>query len=126
MFEKITREKVRFITTRGQLSIEDLWDLPLDKGVVNLDDIAKSLSKELRESEESFVNPKKKDNLTKLKFKAVKHIIIVKLKEIEKRKEEAENKIKYNKIVDVLAEKEIDVLKEKSMKDLKKELKRYK
>ena len=50
----------------------------------------------------------------------------MKLKEAEKKKKEAEDKIKYNKIVDVIAEKEVDELKEKSSKELQKELKKYK
>ena len=126
MFEKATREKIRFNSTRGALSVEDLWDLPLTNGVINLDNIAKGLSKELRDNEESFVNPKKKDTITKLKFDVVRQIITVKLKEAEKKKKEAEDKIKYNKIVDVIAEKEVDELKEKSSKELQKELKKYK
>jgi len=126
MFEQITRNKVRFNSVRGQLTIEDIWDLPLSNGVVNLDNMAKELSKELQESQESFVSKKKKDNITKLKFKAVRHIISVKLKEIEKRKELAENKVKYEQILDILAEKDIDTLKGKSRKELEKELKKYK
>ena len=129
MFEKITRKKVRFESVRGCLSIEDLWDLPLLNAVVNLDDMAKKLSKALKENEESFVKPKKKDEsleLLKLKFKAVKYIIGVKLKEEEAKKEEVQNKVKYNKIVNVIEEKEIDELKGKSAKELKKELKKYK
>ena len=127
MFEKITKNKVRFNSTRGQLTIEDVWDLPLTNGVVNLDDMAKALSKELQESQESFVvKPKKKENITKLKFDAVRHIISVKLDEIEKRKQEVENKAKYAQIVDVLAEKDVEKLKGKSRKELEKELKKYK
>ena len=126
MFEQLTRKKVRFNSTRGQLTIEDIWDLPLSNGVVNLDNMAKELSKELQESQESFVTKKKKDSTTKLKFNAVRHIIAVKLKEIDKRKEDADNKVKYDQIVDILAEKDVDSLKGKSRKDLEKELKKYK
>ena len=127
MFEKIKKNKVRFNSTRGQLSIEDVWDLPLTNGVVNLDDMAKALSKELQESQESFVvKPKKKENISKLKFDAVRHIISIKLDEIEKRKQEVENKAKYAQIVDVLAEKDVEKLKGKSRKELEKELKKYK
>lgn len=126
MFEKITREKVRFQSPRGALTIEDIWDLPLRDGTLNLDDIAKKLFQELQYNQESFVTPKKKDTLTKLKFNAVRHIISVKLEEEEKRKIEAQNKIKYNKIVDIIAEKEVDELKEKSTKELERELKKYK
>ena len=127
MFEKITKIKVRFNSVRGQLTIEDVWDLPLTNGVVNLDNMAKALSKEIQESQESFVQkPKKKDNIIKLKFDAVRHIISVKLDEIEQRKQEAENKARYAQIVDILAEKDVEKLKGKSRKELEKELKRLK
>lgn len=127
MFEKITRKKVRFESPRGQLSIEDVWDLPLRKGMLTLDDMAKALSKELRDNEESFVSDKKDEKilLMKLRFKAVKHIIGVKLKEEEACKVKVQNKKKYDTIVEVIAEKEIDTLKGKSDKALRKSLKKY-
>ena len=128
MFEQITRKKVRFESARGQLSIEDVWDLPLRKGMLTLDDMAKQLSKYLRDNEESFVSDKKDENiaLMKLKFKAVKYIIGVKLKEEEACKVKVENKKKYETIVDVLAEKEREDLKTQSEKELRKSLKKYK
>jgi len=128
MFEKITRKKVRFESPRGLLSIEDVWDLPLRKGMLTLDDMAKNLSKELRDNEESFVSDKKevKIIIMKLKFKAIKHIIGVKLKDEEACKKKVENKKKYETIVDVLAEKERKDLKGQSDKALRKRLKKYK
>ena len=61
MFEQASRLKLRFTTARGSLSVEDLWDLPLTSttGKPNLDDIAKSLNRELRATSEetSFVEP---------------------------------------------------------------------
>lgn len=127
MFEKITRKKVRFESPRGLLSIEDVWDLPLRKGMLTLDDMAKSLSKELRDNEESFVSDKKDEKIIimKLKFKAIKHIIGVKLKEEEACKKKVENKKKYDTIVDVIAEKEVEGLKKQSDKELRKSLKKY-
>lgn len=128
MFEKITRKKIRFESPRGQLSIEDVWDLPLRKGMLTLDDMAKALSKNLRDNEESFVSDKKDEKiiLMKLKFKAIKYIIGVKLKEEEACKVKVENKKKYETIIDVLAEKEVDGLKKQSDKELRKSLKKYK
>ena len=29
LFAKATRDKVKFVTVKGEISIEDLWDLPL-------------------------------------------------------------------------------------------------
>jgi len=64
MFEKASRSKLRFMSTKGLLTVEDLWDIPLtSKNGVSLDDIAKSLHKQIKESEEtSFVEEVSKKN----------------------------------------------------------------
>ena len=79
MFDKATRLKLRFKSKQGLISTEDLWDCTL----LTLNDIAKTVSKELKEdSEEDFISQKTKTNteLT-LKLDVVKHIIEVKLAE---------------------------------------------
>ena len=49
MFEKASRLKLRFSTSIGMLSAEDLWDLPLSSrnGTANLDDVARNLDVDL-------------------------------------------------------------------------------
>ncbi|SDK44658.1 hypothetical protein [Bradyrhizobium ottawaense] len=84
MFEKATREKLRFDTQVGPLSVEDLWDLSLtSEKKVNLNDIAKVLFKQLENGDDvSFVDTAKKtDKTVQLRFDIVKHIIDVKLAE---------------------------------------------
>lgn len=79
MFDKATRLKLRFKSKQGLISTEDLWDCTLP----TLNDIAKTVSRELKEdSEEDFISQKTKTNteLT-LKLDVVKHIIEVKLAE---------------------------------------------
>ena len=51
LFAKATRDKVKFVTVKGEISIEDLWDLPLtsEKGF-DLDSIARKIAKELNYS----------------------------------------------------------------------------
>lgn len=53
IFEQTSRLKLRFDTTKGMLTAEDLWDLPLtsDAGKANLDDVAQSLHRELKDAE---------------------------------------------------------------------------
>jgi hypothetical protein len=56
IFEKASREKLRFSTSQGQFSVEDLWNLPLTSPSgrsVNLYDIANGLNKELKESQKT-------------------------------------------------------------------------
>lgn len=92
IFEKATRQKLRFSSAVGVLDIQEVWDLPLiakRSGAADLDSVAKEVNNELKSvSEESFVastaNPKKAE--LELKLEIVKHIIEVKLKEQEEAK----------------------------------------
>jgi hypothetical protein len=86
IFEQASRAQVRFTTPKGSLTVEDLWDLPLTTtrdGAASLDNIAKALSKQIREADtESFVTPATKaDEVLKLKLEIVKHVIAVRLEE---------------------------------------------
>ncbi|RKZ35289.1 MAG: hypothetical protein DRQ49_19675, partial [Gammaproteobacteria bacterium] len=60
LFERASKQKLRFNTAKGTIDTEDLWDLPLQsKKNISLDLIAISLSKAVKESsEESFVEVK--------------------------------------------------------------------
>jgi len=120
-----TRQKVRFESKKGLLTIEDLWYLPLThKTGFDLDSVAISINKELKEKEEeSFVKKTTKENEElHLKLDIVKYIIEVKMKEQEERKLLAEKKAKREKLLQLIEEKQEDELKSKSLDELKKEL----
>lgn len=121
MFEQASRLKLRFDTPVGSVSTEDLWDLPLLRGKANLDDLAKSLNKLVKESgEESFVVKKSNKNETlELMFEIVKHVISVKLQEKEAAKIKEEAKEKKSLIMSILADKENEELKGKSIDELR-------
>jgi hypothetical protein len=122
MFEQASRLKLRFETSRGNISTEDLWDLPLTSITgFSLDDLAKSLNKAVNESEESFVVKRSKtDEILALRFDIVKHVIEVKLAEAEASRKALENKAQKEKIMGIIADKEDDALKGKSIPALKK------
>lgn len=123
MFEFATRTKIRFSTPKGQLTVEDLWDLPLTgkEGSANLDDLAKELYKRHRDGEElSFVSRTRKgDTLTKRQLDIVTYIIKVRLAEIEEKELAVAKKAKKERILAVMAEKEDASLKEASMEELR-------
>ena len=48
IFEEASRKKIRVKTSRGSLSVEKLWDLPLEE----LDNAHREVTKSLRENEE--------------------------------------------------------------------------
>lgn len=80
VFEVASRQKLRLVTTKGALSVEDLWDLPLtsSSGRVCLDGIAIELHKQLKNTADvvSFVtDAATTDPTTQLSFDIVKHVI---------------------------------------------------
>ena len=126
MFEKASRLKLRFDTSKGQLTTEDLWDLPLTSTTarVNLDDIARALHKQLKSGDDvSFVDTtKKSDAVVQLKFDLVKYVIETKLTENAAKNAAAENSAKKQRIMQILADRQDDSLKTASTDDLMKML----
>ncbi|MDR1638314.1 MAG: hypothetical protein LBT59_01340 [Clostridiales bacterium] len=122
MFEKAARLKYRFESSKGLLTVEDLWDLPLTSETkrANLDDIARELHKQLKSGDDiSFVYPERKSNATiQAKFDIVKHIIDVKLLELEAAKKAEQNKLQKQKILRLISEKDDEVLRGKSREEL--------
>ena len=123
IFEKASKAKLRFIITKGVITTEDLWDLKLE----DLDKIAVSLRKQVKESEEeSFIKTTSSKSIvtqeTELKFEIVKHIITVKLAEKEARVLAAEKRAKRAQLIELIGKKELTNLESKSIDDLKKEL----
>ena len=86
IFEKASRLKLRFnVGSRLNLTVENLWDLPLihTKGE-DLDHIAIELQEQLSSNEKSFVvqqSKTKETQVNQLKFDIVKYIIDVRLEE---------------------------------------------
>lgn len=107
IFEFASRKKLRFSSSKGDLNIEQLWDLPLQStGGSDLDTIAKGINTQLKaEAEESFVataasNPARAG--LELKLEVLKHIIGVKQSEAAERVGKAEKSAKRAKLVALL------------------------
>ena len=125
MFEKATRKKLRFETSKGNITVEDLWELPLaSKDGFDLDNAAKVASRKLKETqEESFVKPVSVANSDlALKLEIVKYIISVKLDEKTEREASAEKTAKKQKIMEIMNRKQDAALEGKSLEELEREL----
>ncbi|BCH33181.1 hypothetical protein MesoLjLc_51110 [Mesorhizobium sp. L-8-10] len=125
IFELASRKKFRFQSGKGELTSEQLWDLPLTGGSANLDTIARAVNTELKGvTEESFVvvkpDPRKPELEAKLEI--VKHIIAVKVKAAEDAKSASERADKRRKLVEALASKEDQALANMSKEDILKQL----
>ena len=111
MFEKATKEKYRFISAKGNLTVEDLWDLPLTHSkALSLNGIAKVLNYEIKENgDESFVlEPTAVNDELETKFAIVKHIIKVRLAWKNALIITQDNKRKRDQILTLISEKKND------------------
>jgi signal recognition particle subunit SEC65 len=123
MFEQALRLKLRFPSPQGNLTVEDLWDLPLTstrQNTANLNNIAKAVSRLLKaESEEDFVNPRSGANETlQLSLDIVKHIIAVRQAENEATRLRAERTEKKAKLLELIARKQDQALEGKPLEEL--------
>lgn len=126
LYVQAARKKFRFPSNAGQLTLEQLWDLPLQhKTGLDLDTVARTINAELKSiTEESFVatktDPRKPDLEAKLEI--VKGVIAAKLAEEQAAKDRAEKKAKRDKIMAALAAAEDRSLQSASKEDLLKQL----
>lgn len=120
-FKAASREKLRFQTPKGLLSVEQLWDLSVEE----LDNLAVLLDAEHKQSaKKSFVTKSTaKDKTAKLKFDVVLDVLTTKVEDLQAAAEAYENKEHNKKILALIAEKTDDSLKGKSIKELEAMLK---
>jgi hypothetical protein len=119
MFVLASRMKLRF-PYKGIVSVEDLWDLPVQE----LDRIFKALNAKLKtEKEDSLLGPKEKSATDlELQVAIIRYIVGVKLNEMAIRKAEVERAGKKQKILAIMSEKQDMDLKAKSLDELTKML----
>lgn len=121
LFKIATRRKTRFPSTRGLLTAEQLYDLPL----TDLDTTARAINSELKSlTEETFVEVKpdpRKGQLTDA-LDLVKEVIADKLADkatAEKRNKKAALR---RTLTDALARKQDEALSTASIEDIQKQL----
>ena len=125
IFEQAFRLKLRFDSPKGQLTVEDLWDVPLTSatGKANLDDIARSLNKLIKEcaDEVSFVTPTAPSANVDLRlgFEIVKYVIGVRVKERDEAKQAEDRKAKKQQLMALIDRKVNMELEGKSLEELR-------
>ena len=120
IFEKATKGHLRFGTSIGTLSIEDLWDIKLEQ----LDALAIELKKKVEDDTTvSFIHEKKGvDPTLQLSFDVVKRVIEIRLAEAAAKKKAAENRAQKARIMELIAKKQDEAFSEKSLEELRGEL----
>lgn len=126
LFLQATRRKFRFPSNKGDLSVEQLWDLPLtSRNGFDLDTVAKTVNTHLKAaSEESFVVTSSNPAKTTLQeqLEVIKAIIAVKLDEAAKAKMRSDRAAERQRLLEILDQKEDDELKGLSREEIKKRL----
>ena len=125
LFLEATRRALRFPSSKGEITVEDLWQIPLTAtgGKANLDDVAKALHIQTKQTTEavSFVNPTTSNANTELtmKFEIVKRIIEVRVKERDEAALEAKRRQDKQRLLELIAKKEDQALEGLSVEDLR-------
>ena len=123
LFEMATRQKLRFASPKGLLTVEDLWDLPMT-GNTSLDSVSKLANRDVKASEEeSFVTDTTPVNdAATLKLNVLKHIIAVRKSEAAARVAAQEKVERKRKLLGLLAQKDDEKDASMSREDILKEL----
>jgi hypothetical protein len=126
IFAYATRNKLRFQSVRGELSTEQLWDVPLrSKDDFNLNAVAKAANKAWKDlAEESFVETARtpEHDRRETALEIVKCVIDARLAEEEDAKRRADRKVRKEKLLAILAEKQDGKLSNLSEKELRRQI----
>ena len=115
LFKIATKKKYRF-NYKGQLTVEDLWDL----SVQELDKIYKNLKSQQKAAlEESLLQTvTKEDKVILNKIEIIKVIVADKQAAMQKQMERMAQKAQKQRILEIMADKQDAELKEKSIEEL--------
>lgn len=123
MYKEATQLKLRFATTVGQVSLEQLWDLSLSQLSAAIKAVKKLLAKN-DDDELSFLEETKivdtENQLNQLRFNILKEIYLERKKEVESIRNAAEVKAHNAKIDALIAEKQEADLRGMSIEELTK------
>lgn len=121
IYKKASKHKLKVETTKGNLRVDQLWDLSLNE----LNDIAVKLEEQYEKSgKKSFLTVNnEKDTLTKLRFDIVLDILTTKVTSQNAAAKAAETKAHNQKILELIASKQDEELSGKSITELEAMLK---
>lgn len=119
IFEKATREQLRFATSRGALTTEQMWQLSLN----DLNSIGMGIKKELKEAEtETLLGHVSKNPKQQLMLDIIVRIIEVKQADADKKKKRAEKAQTLASLKALAAEKTNEEFSKQSLADIRKQI----
>ena len=115
-FKLASQQKLRFQTSKGSLSTEQLWDLDVEE----LDALAVSFESDYKGSaKKSFLIAKsEKDKTAKLRFDVTLDVLSTKVEAMFEAQQALEIKAHNKKIISLISEKQDESLKGKSIEEL--------
>lgn len=121
-FKEASKLALRFPTSKGELTVEQLWQLSL----TDLSNLIKNVKKILKKSDDdelSFLDEKNTvDTVNQLRFDCAKEIYIDRKTEQELLRTERERKEQNQKIMSIIANKKEQSLQNMDIADLEKML----
>ena len=126
MFERASKAAIRFSSIKGEITVEQLWNLPLmSRDNFDLNTVAKTVNTQLKSiSEESFVNvvANPAQSELELKLEIVKYIIADVIAEKTARADKIAKATERQKLLSVLEQKEDSALSNLSVDELRKKI----
>lgn len=119
MYKKASRERLRFSNSKGVLSLEQLWALSLPTLSQMIKDQLEVVKVKGSNDELSFLETNNVDPIEQLKFDILKDVYLTLKNEAEIAKNEAEDRLKKQKILQLIAVKQDQELMNKSIDELK-------
>lgn len=117
-YKKASRLKLRFLTSKGLLTIEQLWGLTLTELKTLIINLHKDVKKTPDEELSFLENEVSEDSEEQLRFDIAVDVYKTKQQEVKDSREEAEKRA-YNRHIDeLIAEKQEAELKNKSIEEL--------
>lgn len=123
IFEIATREKLKFDSDKGDLDVEQVWDLPVE----TLDEMYWKYESTLEKTERTLLQTRKtsktiKEKRVRIKMAILEHIISVKEDEAKKAKESRIIKALRDKLIGIKAEKQDEIYRNMTPEQLDEEL----
>jgi hypothetical protein len=128
IFEIASKKKLRFDSSKGMLTVEQLWDLPLQSstGAPNLDAIGIALMKAAKAATETIslvdAAPVSTESDADVKLQIIKHVIDVRKAERDALNAAREKAAMKQRIMGIMAKRKDEALDNTSDADLQKML----
>lgn len=121
IYKQAAQQKLRFDTTRGSLSAEQLFDLPLTILATAIRNLRGIMKKEVQvEDDLSFLDqPVKANTANQLRFEILKDVYLTKKAEVAAVIADRERKERNQRIMELIKNKQDKELENKSIEELK-------